>query len=101
MALYFFGLNDEPPPDDQVGEELVGEEQAHEMAGVIAEELGRNPDRLRVRGRRNERTGEEEHRQRRELDEIEIGQRPEPGHGRAARPGEREGDDGGRGDRQW
>jgi len=42
MALYFFGLNDEPPPDDQVGEELVGEEQAHEMAGVIAEELARN-----------------------------------------------------------
>jgi uncharacterized protein DUF6894 len=42
MALYFFGLNDDPPPVDQVGEELVGDEEAHRMAGVIAEELGRN-----------------------------------------------------------
>jgi len=42
MALYFFGLNDHPPPVDQVGEELVGDEEAHKVAGVIAEEIGRN-----------------------------------------------------------
>jgi hypothetical protein len=42
MALYFFGLNDGPPPADQVGEELAGDEEAHKVAGVIAQELGRN-----------------------------------------------------------
>ena len=42
MALYFFGLNDDPPPADQVGEELVGHDEAQKIAGVIAEELARN-----------------------------------------------------------
>jgi hypothetical protein len=42
MAVYFFGLNDDPPPADQVGEELVGADEAHKMAGVIAQEIGRN-----------------------------------------------------------
>jgi hypothetical protein len=42
MALYFFGLNDDLPPADQVGEELVGDQEAQKIAGVIAEELGRN-----------------------------------------------------------
>ena len=42
MALYFFGLNDDPPPPDQMGEDLVGHDEAHKMAEVIAEEIGRN-----------------------------------------------------------
>ena len=40
MALYFFGLNDDPPPREQVGEDLIGEDEAHRMAEVIAEEIG-------------------------------------------------------------
>jgi hypothetical protein len=42
MALYFFGLNDDPPPQHQLAEELASDDEAQGIAEVIAEELGRN-----------------------------------------------------------
>jgi hypothetical protein len=48
MAHYFFGLNDDLPPADQVGEELVDPDDAQKIAGVIAKELGRNTPSVEV-----------------------------------------------------
>lgn len=49
MALYFFGLNDDLPPAEQTGEELVDDDEAQKIAEVIAKELGRNnPSGARV-----------------------------------------------------
>jgi hypothetical protein len=42
MPQYFFGLHDQPPPEDQLGEELPDDEAAWAFAEAVAGELGRN-----------------------------------------------------------
>jgi hypothetical protein len=50
MPLYFFGLQDDPPPEHQIGEELADDDAARRFAGKVAEELGRNGGSRRTVG---------------------------------------------------